>query len=170
VFYDVTAGDMDVNCTGSHNCYRPSGENGVLSTSDSSDKPAFPPPPAGTFATGIGTLNAYNLVFSKTGRSTYLSFLRCMSGHPRRNRLGGLHVFVEPVFPSPKHVQHAFAPCIRCASSGSSTKRTVAPSPFSHRKSVRSGSQRSRIVVASLVDSRIGVLNLCRYENGLISL
>jgi subtilase family serine protease len=65
VFYDVTAGDMDVNCTGSHNCYRPSGENGVLSTSDSSDKPAFSAATGWDFATGIGTLNAYNLVFSK---------------------------------------------------------------------------------------------------------
>ena len=35
IFYDVTQGDMDVNCTGSHNCYRPSGTNGVLSTSSS---------------------------------------------------------------------------------------------------------------------------------------
>jgi hypothetical protein len=65
VFYDVTAGDMDVNCTGSHDCYRPSGENGVLSTSDSSDKPAFSAATGWDFATGIGTLNAYNLVFSK---------------------------------------------------------------------------------------------------------
>ena len=28
VFYDVTQGDMDVNCTGTNNCYRPSGTNG----------------------------------------------------------------------------------------------------------------------------------------------
>ena len=31
-FYDVTQGDMDVNCTGANNCYRPSGTHGVLST------------------------------------------------------------------------------------------------------------------------------------------
>ena len=64
VFYDVTAGDMDVNCTGTHNCYRPSGTNGVLSTSDSSYQPAFGTKTGWDFATGIGTLNAYNLVMN----------------------------------------------------------------------------------------------------------
>ena len=35
IFHDVTKlGDMDVNCTGTHNCYLPGGTNGVLSTSD----------------------------------------------------------------------------------------------------------------------------------------
>ena len=29
-FYDVTLGDMDVDCTGTHNCYKPSGTYGVL--------------------------------------------------------------------------------------------------------------------------------------------
>jgi subtilase family serine protease len=65
VFYDVTLGDMDANCTGSHNCYRPSGTNGVLSTSNSSYKPAFASTTGWDFATGIGTINAYNLVMSK---------------------------------------------------------------------------------------------------------
>ena len=32
VFYDVTQGDIDVNCTGTHNCYRPAGTDGVLTT------------------------------------------------------------------------------------------------------------------------------------------
>ncbi len=65
IFHDVTVGDMDVNCTGSRNCYRPSGANGILSTSDSSDKPAFAAATGWDFATGIGTPNAYNLVYSK---------------------------------------------------------------------------------------------------------
>jgi subtilase family serine protease len=65
VFYDVTLGDMDTNCTGNHNCYRPSGKNGVLSTSDATYKPAYAATTGWDFATGIGTLNAYNLVFSK---------------------------------------------------------------------------------------------------------
>ena len=63
VFYDVTLGDMDVNCTGSNNCYLPSGTNGVLSTSNSSYQPAFTTTPGWDFATGIGTVNAFNLVF-----------------------------------------------------------------------------------------------------------
>ncbi|MGA2539177.1 MAG: S53 family peptidase [Terracidiphilus sp.] len=65
VFYDVTLGDMDMNCKGAHDCYRPSGTNGVLSTSDSAYKPAYGATTGWDFATGIGSLNAYNLVFSK---------------------------------------------------------------------------------------------------------
>jgi hypothetical protein len=62
VFYDVTQGDMDANCTGTHNCYRPSGENGVLSTSDTAYKPAYGTTTGWDFATGLGTVNATNLV------------------------------------------------------------------------------------------------------------
>ena len=61
-FYDVTEGDMDVNCTGTHNCYLPSGTNGVLSTSDSSYLKAYGTATGWDFATGIGTINAANLV------------------------------------------------------------------------------------------------------------
>jgi subtilase family serine protease len=62
VFYDVTQGDMDVNCTGAHNCYRPSGTNGVLSTSSTSYLKAYGTATGWDFATGIGTVNATNLV------------------------------------------------------------------------------------------------------------
>jgi subtilase family serine protease len=62
IFYDVTKGDMDVNCTGTHNCYRPSGTNGVLSTSDSTYLIAYGTTTGWDFATGIGTVNAANLV------------------------------------------------------------------------------------------------------------
>jgi len=62
-FYDVTQGDIDVNCaTASPCCYRPSGTNGVLSTSSGSYLPAFRATGGWDFATGIGTLNAANLV------------------------------------------------------------------------------------------------------------
>ena len=61
-FYDVKQGDMDVNCTGTHSCYRPSGTNGVLSTSTSSYGPAYGTATGWDFATGIGTVNAQNLV------------------------------------------------------------------------------------------------------------
>ncbi|MGA8494380.1 MAG: choice-of-anchor D domain-containing protein, partial [Xanthobacteraceae bacterium] len=64
VFYDVTQGDMDVNCTGSNNCYTPSGSNGVLSTLSSAFSPAYPAATGWDFATGIGTVNAFNLVMS----------------------------------------------------------------------------------------------------------
>ncbi|MGB8597848.1 MAG: protease pro-enzyme activation domain-containing protein [Candidatus Sulfotelmatobacter sp.] len=62
IFYDVRQGDDDVDCIGTQNCYLPSGANGVLSTSDSAYQPAFSTTTGWDFATGIGTVNAYNLV------------------------------------------------------------------------------------------------------------
>ena len=76
VFHDVTMGDMDVNCTAtqiqlgkktynaSFNCYLDGATNGVLSTSNYSYKPAYTSGTGWDFATGIGTVNAYNLVLS----------------------------------------------------------------------------------------------------------
>jgi hypothetical protein len=58
----VTAGDNDVNCRGSHDCYDPSGTNGVLSASDNSYAIAYAARKGWDFATGIGTVNAANLV------------------------------------------------------------------------------------------------------------
>jgi hypothetical protein len=63
IFYDVTLGDMDVPCqSGSPNCYDPSGTYGVLSTSTASYAPTFGAQTGWDFATGIGTVNVYNLV------------------------------------------------------------------------------------------------------------
>lgn len=62
VFYDVTEGDMDINCTGTHNCYKPSSSYGVLSTSDSAYQPAYGTATGWDFATGIGTVNVANLL------------------------------------------------------------------------------------------------------------
>src|SRR5580698_6646090 len=63
VFYDVTLGDIDADClSGSPNCYLPSGTYGVLSTSTTSYQPAYPAQPGWDFATGLGTVNVYNLV------------------------------------------------------------------------------------------------------------
>src|SRR5258708_1993623 len=53
---------MDVNCTGNHNCYLPSGTAGVLSTSNNSFSPAYGTTTGWDFATGIGSVNAANLV------------------------------------------------------------------------------------------------------------
>ncbi|WP_263382378.1 S53 family peptidase [Granulicella arctica] len=61
-FRDVTQGDMDVNCTGTHNCYKPSGTNGVLSTSNTAYVKAYGTGTGWDFSTGIGTINATNLV------------------------------------------------------------------------------------------------------------
>jgi len=61
IFYDVTMGDMDVDCVGP-NCYLGGGSVGVLSTSNSSFAPAYGTTMGWDFATGIGTVNAANLV------------------------------------------------------------------------------------------------------------
>jgi subtilase family serine protease len=73
IFYDVTEGDNDVVCKGSgvgsntlRNCYRPSAAPavGVLSTSNTADQPAYSTNAGWDFATGIGSVNAFNLVMN----------------------------------------------------------------------------------------------------------
>jgi subtilase family serine protease len=67
IFYDVTAGDIDVDCAGPYNCYDPEPNGvtpGVLSLSDKSYQPAFTAGVGWDFATGIGTVNAANLVLN----------------------------------------------------------------------------------------------------------
>jgi hypothetical protein len=61
-FYDITQGDMDVDCTGKIDCYLPSGTYGVLSTSDTSYAPAYKATTGWDFASGLGSVNANNLV------------------------------------------------------------------------------------------------------------
>ncbi|MGA9794937.1 MAG: S53 family peptidase [Rhizomicrobium sp.] len=77
VFHDVTLGDNDVNCTsaqllgigghgitsnGAVNCYLDSAQMGVLSTSNTSFAAAYKATKGWDFSTGIGTVNASNLV------------------------------------------------------------------------------------------------------------
>lgn len=63
-FYDISLGDIDVDCTGSYNCYYgpTSAFLGVLSTSDQSFEPAYASGAGWDFATGIGSINAWNLI------------------------------------------------------------------------------------------------------------
>jgi subtilase family serine protease len=76
VFHNVTQGDIDVNCAGSENCYGAAASvtggrrggfgasqaNGALSGSSNSYSPAFSAAAGWNFATGIGSVNAFNLV------------------------------------------------------------------------------------------------------------
>jgi subtilase family serine protease len=82
VFHNVTQGDIDVNCDGSEDCFGAtqsttgtglggrhggggggqSTANGALSSTDSSYAPAFITGSGWNFATGIGSVNAFNLV------------------------------------------------------------------------------------------------------------
>src|SRR5262249_18556418 len=59
----------DVDCTGRYNCYLPSGGIGVLSTSNFSYNAAYAAKTGWDFATGIGSLNATNLVNAWLGPS-----------------------------------------------------------------------------------------------------
>jgi len=69
VFYDLDQGEMDVNCIGLglhhtlENCYLPSGSNGVLSTSNGAYAAAYRAARGWDFASGAGSVNAYNLVY-----------------------------------------------------------------------------------------------------------
>jgi Pro-kumamolisin, activation domain len=72
IFHDVTLGNNDVDCAtniefGANDCYLPSGDNGVLSTSDGSYEPAYATTTGWDFPTGIGSVNAYNLVSNWPG-------------------------------------------------------------------------------------------------------
>jgi subtilase family serine protease len=59
VFHDVAAGSSDVNCAGPVNCY-----GYVLSMSVFGYDPAYMATAGWDFATGLGSVNAYNLVMS----------------------------------------------------------------------------------------------------------
>ena len=67
IFYDVTLGDNIANCQAhsggiKYNCYLPSGLVGVLSTNNNAYQPAYPTTTGWDFGSGIGSVNAYNLV------------------------------------------------------------------------------------------------------------
>ena len=56
-FHDIHLGNNDVNCTGPYDCYQPGGQSGVL-------QPAYAAITGWDFATGIGSVDATNLVQS----------------------------------------------------------------------------------------------------------
>jgi hypothetical protein len=61
IFHDVVSGDAIADCTGVIDCYRPGGTLGALSTSSSIYRPAYRAAAGYDLATGIGSVNAYNL-------------------------------------------------------------------------------------------------------------
>jgi hypothetical protein len=77
VFHSITIGDIVVNCSGDINCYGTGFEgrgrdtspnvfvgNGALSTANGSFAPAFSSGPGWSFATGLGSIDAYNLILN----------------------------------------------------------------------------------------------------------
>ena len=79
IFHDVTLGDMDVNCLpltdpktgaviGTFNCFIPTGlTNGVMSLSNTSYQPTYGTKRGYDFATGMGSVDVFNLVRSWPG-------------------------------------------------------------------------------------------------------
>jgi subtilase family serine protease len=69
-FYDITQGDITGACQNNRagylvNCYKPAGiVYGVLSTSPIYDLPAYPSTTGWDFGSGIGSVNAWNLIQS----------------------------------------------------------------------------------------------------------
>jgi len=61
-FNDITTGDIVLPCAGAFNCYLDGEALGVLSTSNTSYAPAYAAAPGWDFATGIGSVNAFNLL------------------------------------------------------------------------------------------------------------
>jgi subtilase family serine protease len=61
VFHDIVSGDVIQDCRGAIDCYRPSGTYGVLSTSSSLYRPAYKATAGYDLATGLGSVNAFNL-------------------------------------------------------------------------------------------------------------
>ena len=75
IFHNVTLGDIAVNCAGSANCYGATASggfgrrgqvtmDGALSLSDETYSPAYATAPGWNFATGLGSINAANLVYN----------------------------------------------------------------------------------------------------------
>ena len=66
-FIDITQGDIVVPCAGQFECYAAGGGLGVLSTSSTAYAPAFAAAPGWDFATGLGSVNAFNLLNAFVG-------------------------------------------------------------------------------------------------------
>ena len=58
----VTPCTTNPNTSNLYNCYLPSGTYGVMSTNNNAYAPAFATGTGWDFATGIGTVNVYNLI------------------------------------------------------------------------------------------------------------
>ena len=77
VFHSITTGDIAVNCAGEINCFGAGFEgrgratpvtafvgNGGLSTTSQTYTPAFAAGSGWNFATGLGSVDAYNLILN----------------------------------------------------------------------------------------------------------
>jgi hypothetical protein len=125
VFYDVTLGDMDVNCTGA-NCYFADGSIGVLSTSNTTFSPAYGTTTGWDFATGIGTVNAANLVNNWPASTANPSFTLSATPSAMNVVQGGSGTSTITITP-----QNGFSGSVTFAASGlpSGVSASFAPNP-----------------------------------------
>src|ERR1700682_1225261 len=126
IFYDVTQGDVDVNCTGNANCFLDSSPQGVLSTSNTSFKPAYGATTGWDFATGIGSLNAANLVNNWPGTKPIFTLSTSSSSvSVIQGSTGSTTVIVTP--------WNGFAGTVRFSSSGLPSGGTAPLNPASSK-------------------------------------
>ena len=100
IFYDVTMGDMSVDCTGNSNCFDSAAGYGNLSTSTANYQPAFGTRVGWDFASGIGTVNVFNLVSNRPAAWANRDFSLSVSPGSvtvTQGSKGGATVTVTPV-------------------------------------------------------------------------
>ena len=137
-FYDVTLGDMTVDCTGNQNCYDSSAGYGVLSTSSGSYAPAYGVAAGWDFASGIGSVNVANLVnnwpassaspdFSLSASPTNLTITQGSQGTSTIavNPFGGFTGSVSLSASAPAGVTWAFNPASATPTTNSTLTLTV---------------------------------------------
>jgi hypothetical protein len=109
IFYSDLGGDNDIPCQADangnlDNCYLPSGSTyGVLSTSNNAYAPAYQATPGWDFATGIGTVNVFNLVTNWNG-SFALTSTHDFDGNGGSNIFPGKSDILFRGFPPPNSV------------------------------------------------------------------
>ncbi|HET9406631.1 MAG TPA: protease pro-enzyme activation domain-containing protein, partial [Candidatus Sulfotelmatobacter sp.] len=92
IFYDITLGDIAVDCTGNTNCFDSGSGYGVLSTSKGAYAPAYGAGTGWDFASGIGSVNVANLVSGWPGSNANPDFSLWASGASLTLTEGGVGV------------------------------------------------------------------------------
>jgi hypothetical protein len=88
VFNDVTLNNDAQPCTPPNSCFDPSGSFGVLSVSDTADDTAYAAGPGWDFPSGIGTVNAANLVANWSGTAPAASIAAAILPGSRSVEIG----------------------------------------------------------------------------------
>jgi len=126
IFYDVTMGDMSVDCTGNSNCFDSAAGYGNLSTSTANYQPAFGTRVGWDFASGIGSVNVFNLVSNWPAASANPDFSLSVSPGSvtvTQGSSGGATVTITPI--------NGFTGTVTLSASGFPPGVTVSFNPLS---------------------------------------